>query len=201
MNGASSTPCVNGTCQDQLRDYLCTCFGNFTGKNCSIPPGVCPLERSLYGVCHLSLSLSLSLIILSFSEMEKKPPNITQPPIDIFAELFRPVNLTCVSIPGSNPIYHWLQDGVEVATQRESVFVIPGVRPEHRGLYKCVAENAIGIDTSDAALLTIQGQLTGYPCNYAVAIVVMTRTKLAVPSLYTCLKTTLHMLKGKKNNK
>ena len=138
-------PCRNGgDCVDLLRDYVCNCNSNFTGKNCSVPPGI----------QYCSQHNNLPCIIFSIDTMTQ-PPNITEPPEDIFAELFKPINLTCNAV--GNPIYHWERDDVRVATISDTIFQIAEVRPEDRGRYRCLAENNAGTAVSASALVTIQG--------------------------------------------
>ena len=36
INECSSSPCVNGTCNDVVNNYTCTCFGGFEGRDCEI---------------------------------------------------------------------------------------------------------------------------------------------------------------------
>jgi len=36
INECSSSPCVNGTCNDVVNNYTCTCFGGFEGRDCGI---------------------------------------------------------------------------------------------------------------------------------------------------------------------
>ena len=90
-----------------------------------------------------------------------QPPNITEPPEDIFAELFKPINLTCNAV--GNPIYHWERDDVLVAMISDTVFEIAEVRPEDRGRYRCLAKNNAGTAVSASALVTIQGQFINNP--------------------------------------
>ena len=116
------------------------------------------LERivAYFQVSNIAPTQCSILLYSDFPLEMTQPPNITEPPEDIFAELFKPINLTCNA--AGNPIYHWERDNVRVATISDTIFQIAEVRPGDRGRYRCLAENSAGTALSPSALVTIQGQ-------------------------------------------
>ena len=44
INDCQSNPCIHGTCVDQLKKYICTCDGGYTGRNCETGAAICVLH-------------------------------------------------------------------------------------------------------------------------------------------------------------
>nr|NQU91845.1 T9SS type A sorting domain-containing protein [Bacteroidota bacterium] len=62
-----------------------------------------------------------------------------------------------VILEGSHPIhYQWQKDGIDKPDATESAFIIPNVKPEDGGEYRCIATNDYGSDTSNVAVLTVE---------------------------------------------
>ena len=52
------SPCIHGTCHDQINGYTCSCDNGYEGENCT------ESEISVYKLCFSKL---LSLIVLNHS--------------------------------------------------------------------------------------------------------------------------------------
>ncbi|NXW89646.1 SN protein, partial [Alopecoenas beccarii] len=65
------------------------------------------------------------------------------------------VSLACEVTSSYPPVsgYRWYKDGVAVGTER--ALTLRGVRREDHGLYRCDAENAVGVGTAPAVMLYV----------------------------------------------
>ena len=61
-----------------------------------------------------------------------------------------------VTATGSNLMYQWQKDGVDIATGANSAtYTIEVIAESDTGMYRCVVSNAAGPVTSTAASLTV----------------------------------------------
>ena len=85
-------------------------------------------------------------------------PSITHPPQSTSVALNSSVNLTCTAQGAPQVSHHWLKGGVELPGETGPHLVLERVRVEDRGEYSCKAENSLGQQVSELALLTIESE-------------------------------------------
>jgi len=74
-------------------------------------------------------------------------PLITQDLIDTAVLNGEPLELSIVAI-GGFLTYKWYRDGTEIKLKTASTYVVPAMKKEHNGVYKCIVSNMFGSDTS-----------------------------------------------------
>ena len=67
------------------------------------------------------------------------------------------VNLTCLADGKPAPTYQWFFNNAEIEGENLPNLIIHSIRPEHRGVYHCIAINTAGSDVSEKVQVTIKG--------------------------------------------
>ena len=82
--------------------------------------------------------------------------------------LFDSVTLKCTSAGIPAPTIRWYKDDVQLPSSRivGQNLVFRETQLTDRGLYRCEAENSVGIDRSVRAALNFNSKLSSYHHNY-----------------------------------
>ena len=103
-----------------------------------------------------SLPLSLSYPLQSFPLSAVNPPMITVQPVSLMLVVPGQSATFTVTATGSNLMYQWQKNGVNIATGANSaIYTIDMVAESDEGEYQCVASNTANSVTSTAASLTV----------------------------------------------
>lgn len=78
-------------------------------------------------------------------------------PSDVTVLTGQSVHLTCSAV-GTDIIYQWMKDGVNVSDANSHMLVITNITESDEGKYKCVASNKGGMAMSKPATVTVYGE-------------------------------------------
>ena len=94
------------------------------------------------------------------------PASITLHPVSVTANQGTGIILN-VAATGTNPIYQWKKDGVNISGATLPTLNLSNVQPTAMGSYTVTVSNALGSVTSNAATLTVivPPAITGQPTN------------------------------------
>ena len=100
---------------------------------------------------------SLPPLSFSLSPLADQAPIITDPPVSQAYLLHDTANLNCLADGNPTPTYQWFFNNAEIEGENLPNLVIHFIRPEHRGVYHCIATNIAGSDVSEKVQVTIKG--------------------------------------------
>ena len=120
----------------------------------SLPPSLPPPPSLSFPLSHIP-SLSLFHTLLNPSLSAVNHAMITVHPVSLFVVRGQSATFT-VTAMGSNLMYQWQKDGVNITTGANSAtYSIAAVAESDEGEYRCVVSNAANSVTSTAASLTV----------------------------------------------
>ena len=78
------------------------------------------------------------------------------PPLNLTADLFQPLNLTCHSSGNPEPVTTWYKDGKQIYNLTNTL-EFSELNLTNRGYYRCRVRNYLGEELSGTFLLNISG--------------------------------------------
>ena len=100
--------------------------------------------------------------------MISPPVIIGARPQNTFRNLYQDIVLRCAVSGNPQPTIDWYKDGRRIAGEGSPLLVIEEVELSDRGVYYCTATNMLGTNSSDPAIVNINGMSSIVSHQYCI---------------------------------